>query len=117
MNKINLKIFAIILITIFLAGCAKAEPNPKLDAFAQCLRDKGVTMYGAYWCSHCQNEKKNFGDSFQYVPYVECTKEIKKCQDAGIKGYPTWIFPGGKKLEGEQGLENLATESGCESPL
>ena len=38
---------------------------------------KKLTMYGAYWCSHCQAEKKLFGDSFKYVPYVECTQETK----------------------------------------
>ena len=32
-------------------------------------------MYGAYWCPHCQAQKKVFGESFQYVPYVECTQQ------------------------------------------
>jgi len=73
-------------------------------------------MYGAGWCPHCQNEKKAFSDSFQYVPYVECPDEPQRCIDAGIKDYPTWIFPDGKKLEGEQGLKNLSQASGCLLP-
>lgn len=91
-----------------------------LDVFAQCLRDKGITMYGAEWCSHCQAEKTRFGESFRFVPYVECSNEPQKCLDLGIEGYPTWIIPGSgtdeQKLVGEQGLEKLSQESGCVLP-
>jgi len=90
--------------------------NPALDAFAQCLAEKKVTMYGADWCPHCQNEKKAFGSSFKFIPYVECPKDPKRCLAAGISGYPTWIFPDNKKFEGEQGLEKLSKESGCPLP-
>lgn len=84
------------------------------DNFAKCLAEKEITMYGADWCAHCQNEKKGFGNSFQYVPYVECPKNPKVCLDKGVEGYPTWIWPDGKKLVGEQGLEKLSKESGCQ---
>ncbi|MBI4992040.1 MAG: hypothetical protein HZB99_02375 [Candidatus Harrisonbacteria bacterium] len=84
-----------------------------MDSFAQCLADEKIVMYGANWCSHCQNEKKQFGRSFRFVPYVECPKDPKRCLAAGIESFPTWIFPDGKKLVGEQGLENLAKESRC----
>ncbi len=84
-----------------------------LDGLAQCLAQKGATMYGAYWCPHCQDEKRAFGDSFRFVPYVECSSEPGKCHNAGIRGYPTWVFPDGRKLEGGQGIEKLSQESGC----
>lgn len=83
------------------------------DDFAGCLAEKKVTMYGADWCSHCQNEKLAFGDSFRLVPYVECPQNIKACLDKGVEGYPTWILADGKKLVGEQGLEKLSEVSGC----
>lgn len=105
---------AIVLIAVFTGG--SASPNPALDVFAQCLASKGATMYGAYWCPHCQNEKKAFGDSFKYVSYVECTQETAKCTAAGIRGFPTWIFPDGRRFEGEQGLNKLSQESGCPLP-
>jgi len=99
------------------------QVNGELDEFAQCLAEKGIAMYGADWCPHCQNEKKAFGDSFRLVPYVECPDDPQKCLAAGINGYPTWVFsaspaggPNGKKLEGEQGLEKLSQESGCILP-
>ena len=94
----------------------RQQTNGQLDAFAQCLAEKNITMYGAEWCPHCQNEKKAFGDSFKFVLYVECTDDPQKCLTAGINGYPTWIFPDGKKLEGEQGLNKLSQQSGCALP-
>lgn len=69
-------------------------------------------MYGAYWCSHCQAQKKLLGDS-QYIPYVECTVEIKKCQDLGVNSYPTWIDANGQRYEGEQSIEKLSQITGC----
>lgn len=95
----------------------KAAPTgPNLDAFAQCLSDKKVIMYGAYWCSHCQNQKKLFGSSFAYVPYVECTQDVKKCEEQKVTGYPTWVFADGGRFEGEISLEDLASKTGCTLP-
>lgn len=91
----------------------KKQVSQELDAFAKCLADKGITMYGADWCSRCLNEKKAFGDSFRFVPYVECPDEPQRCIAQGIKGYPTWIFPDGARFEGEQGIKKLSEESGC----
>jgi glutaredoxin len=83
------------------------------DALAQCLTEKGVVMYGADWCPHCQNQKKLFGPSFQYVTYIECPKEPKVCLEKNITGYPTWLVADGTRLEGEQSLAKLAEVSGC----
>ncbi len=88
----------------------------KYDDFAKCLATKDATMYGAVWCSHCQAQKALFGASFQYIKYVECPDNINVCLEKGIKGYPTWIFTDGKKVEGETSLADLAKASGCELP-
>lgn len=61
------------------------------DAFAKCLTSKGLTMYGAVWCSHCQAQKALFGESFKYVSYVECPDNTNLCLAKGVQGYPTWI--------------------------
>lgn len=87
-----------------------------LEGFAKCLAEKKVTMYGAEWCSHCQNEKRAFGSSFKHVPYVECPDEPQKCINAGVDVYPTWILSDGTKLVGEQGLQKLSEVSGCVLP-
>ena len=100
----------------FLIAKPEQQVSAALDSFAQCLADGKVTMYGADWCPYCQNEKKAFGDSFRLVPYVECPDDPQRCLQQGIKGYPTWVFPDGRKLAGEQGLEKLSKESGCQLP-
>ncbi len=94
-------------------------PTPaagKYDGFAQCLANKGFTMYGAAWCSHCQNEKRAFGDSFRFVPYVECPNNPEVCTAKNVEGYPTWITTDGRRFVGEQGLQKLSEESTCALP-
>lgn len=112
-----MKLFLIILgITIISVTWFLSRPTPassSLDSFAKCLAEKKVTMYGADWCPHCQEEKKAFGSSFKYVPYVECPRNPKACLDKGIEGYPTWIMGDGSKLIGEQGLQTLSEKTGC----
>jgi thiol-disulfide isomerase/thioredoxin len=88
------------------------------DAFAQCLKDEGVTYYGAFWCPNCQKQNAMFGKSKEFVPYIECSTpdgkgQVELCKDAGIEAYPTWEFPGGERVTGVQPLEVLAEKSGC----
>lgn len=118
-NQNNLIIGAIVVVIVIIGiyyFYPKNVASGKYDSFAQCLASKNITMYGAYWCPHCQNEKRAFGDSFRYVPYVECTEDVQKCLNAGIRGYPTWIFPDGNKLVGFQELQKLSEASSCPLP-
>lgn len=114
------RLIAILILAVLSAALSwklffsdKILPPGQYDEFARCLAAKNITMYGADWCTHCQNEKLAFGDSFRLVPYVACPQNIKECLARGIEGYPTWIFPDGRKLAGEQGLQKLAAASGC----
>lgn len=101
----------ILTILLVLTGCAKNSTN--YGSFAQCLSEKGAVMYGTEWCSHCKNQKEMFGDSFQYISYVDCDWNADQCSNAGVKGYPTWIIDG-KMYSGEQKLERLASLTGCQ---
>jgi hypothetical protein len=83
------------------------------DRFAKCLTEKGMKMYGADWCGHCQNQKSMFGDSFQYVTYIECEQNKDICNSEGIRGYPTWKY-NGQSYPGEKTLQGLSELSGCE---
>lgn len=102
---------------LWAVGTFSGGRSGEYDAFAQCLAEKQITMYGAAWCPHCLREKSRFGSSFRFVPYVECPEKPQVCTAAGVTGYPTWIFPDGRKFEGEQGLENLSELSGCLLPV
>ena len=87
-----------------------------LSSFAQCLTQKGAVMYGAEWCAHCQNQKKLFGEAWRYISYVECPDDPNRCLAEGVEGYPTWIFPGDLRLQGEQSMGKLSEASGCPAP-
>ncbi len=123
----NNKKFFILIISVLILGTIatviiRSSKNSvvvsaKYDTFAQCLVSKKLTMYGAVWCSHCKAEKARFGDSFKYVPYIECTENLNLCLEKGIEGYPTWIDEKGEKYVGEQGLEKLSKISSCELPV
>ena len=98
----------------------QAAPS-KLDGFALCLKDKGAVFYGAFWCPHCQNQKKLFGGAASKLPYVECSTpdaqgQTQACTDKGVDSYPTWIFADGTKQTGEISLEDLAKKTSCVLP-
>lgn len=112
----HLLIFVIFVGVVLFWLTRPPKINKDYTAFAQCLASKNVTMYGAAWCSHCQNQKKLFGDAFKYVPYVECPENTKLCLDKGINGYPTWLASDSGRFEGEQTLENLSQISNCSLP-
>jgi len=43
-------------------------------------------MYGAYWCSHCFDQKQAFGkEAYQRIDYIECAKEGLNSQTALCK--------------------------------
>jgi hypothetical protein len=80
------------------------------------LKKIGAKMYGAYWCPHCTNQKKMFGQSFSQINYIECdpggqNPQPNLCQKADIQGYPTWEI-NGKLYPGVQSLHDLAKLSG-----
>ncbi|MCR4314527.1 MAG: hypothetical protein NUV84_04775 [Candidatus Uhrbacteria bacterium] len=114
-------VLVVVGVIVFAANnsVGRSSPSP-YDDFAQCLSNAGVTMYGAWWCPHCESQKDLFGSAFNNVTYIECSTAARTmnqtCQDAGIEGYPTWEFSDGSRASGEQSLETLAQKSGCVLP-
>src|SRR3989344_9224518 len=118
---IGLLILGTIATVLLRSTSAPAVPG-QYDAFTQCLKDKGAIFYGAFWCPHCQTQKKLFGSSVKLLPYVECSTpdgngQTKECTDKNITGYPTWEFSDSTRLNGEIPLEQLAEKTSCELPL
>jgi glutaredoxin len=81
------------------------------------LKNMNAKMYGAYWCSHCYNQKQTLGiEAYESFEYIECDKEGENSQNALCKskkvpGYPTWeiageLYPGEKDIDE---LEKLLT--------
>ena len=104
---------------VLLANRPGSEEAGQFDKLAQCLTDKGAKFYGAYWCPHCAEQKKQFGSSIKKIAYVECAipgnnaGQTQACQDAKIENYPTWIFADGTRMTGVQRPSILAEKSGC----
>ena len=125
----NVKIFIGIVVILILGVAITAlsrgggiAPGPGIyDEFASCLKDKGAVFYGAFWCPHCQAQKKLFGSSQKLLPYVECStadgqNQLKECTDKGVVSYPTWEFADGSRLTGEIPLAQLAEKTACVLP-
>jgi len=113
-------LFAVVFLIIayFIVSELSVIPQQSnYDDFAKCLTEKGATLYGAYWCPHCNNQKKLFGSSLKYLNYVECdpngeNAKPELCKQNNITGYPTWII-NGTHYEGEQPLQQLSSLTGC----
>lgn len=112
------KIFLIgILSAVVFAGCAQPTPTENLDEFAQCLTTKWAVMYGSKTCPHCLKQKAMFGDSFQYITYVECTQEAERCgNELEWNSVPAWKFADWTQVEWLQELAVLAGKTDCLLP-
>src|SRR3989304_10130716 len=113
----------LLAIAVVLAIVAYRQFFPTTDytGFAKCISDSGTKFYGTFWCPHCINQRQMFGSAKEYLPYIECSTpdgkgQLQVCKDAGIKGYPTWIFGDGSMLSGEVTLDKLAEKTGCALP-
>ena len=136
-NNTNIKVFVSVIIILILGVIgtvlvqsknANAPVVPgKYDALVQCIKDSGATFYGAFWCPHCQGQKKAFGSSASLLPYVECSTpdgngQTQICIDNKITGYPTWILKDGTRIPDDSPtgagvkLETLAAKTGCTLP-
>ena len=105
---------------LLFAGC-NAEKKQAYDAFAKCLTDKGLIMYGAYWCPHCAEQKALFDDASQYINYVECDPKGENpqpdiCLEKKVDRYPTWIYTDGRRWEKVMTFEELGEITSCTVP-
>ena len=86
--------------------------SPEALRIARKLRAKGAKMYGAYWCTHCFDQKQRLGKrAWAMLDYVECDRhgvksQMNICRSKRIPGYPTWEIDG-KLYPGEIRLEDL----------
>ncbi|MFN8632938.1 MAG: vitamin K epoxide reductase family protein [Chloroflexota bacterium] len=108
---------AAVAVAVLLAGYALAPtPSPaqaadELSLLADHLKNSGAIFYGAYWCPHCQNQKRIFGTAASRLPYVECDARgagarPDLCQAANVRSYPTWVI-GAERREGEVTIADL----------
>tara|TARA_B100000941_G_scaffold133498_1_gene94411 strand:- start:558 stop:1493 length:936 start_codon:yes stop_codon:yes gene_type:complete len=93
--------------------------SPEKVEFAKFLNINNVTMYSAYWCPHCHDQKQLFGKkAVKELSIVECAQDgkdnqYKLCQEKGIDGFPSWEI-NEKIYSGVKDLNDLAIMTGYE---
>jgi len=110
------------ILGIVATGCSPAVEDTASKSYeeklAEHLTAQDATMYGAFWCPHCADQKELFGEAVEDIQYVECDPEGENaqpelCREKNIEGYPTWEIDG-QLYPGTQPLEELARLSGFE---
>jgi len=101
--------------------------SPQALAIATRLQRLDAKMFGAYWCSHCNNQKQVLGHpAVDKFPYIECDKDgvgsqVDLCKARKVPGFPTWeirgkLYPGEKDLsELEALLDRVEAEGAAEA--
>ena len=124
------KIIGYIVVLVIVLGGAigglwylDQQAAPKREAYtnlAQCLSERGVVFYGAFWCPACAQQKTMFGSAAKQLPYTECSlpdrSQNEMCTEAEIANYPVWEFDGNYRCGGVTTPEVLAHLSGCDLP-
>ena len=95
----------------------RSVSSREATSLAKHLKERGVKMYGAYWCSNCNTQKQEFGASAAgLINYIECAEdgfksERPSCRAKEVSSYPTWEVDG-ELFIGKRSLEELAVLSG-----
>mmetsp|Transcript_7468 Transcript_7468/g.9718 ORF Transcript_7468/g.9718 Transcript_7468/m.9718 type:complete len:374 (-) Transcript_7468:69-1190(-) len=87
-----------------------SKSSPRALGIATDLESLDSRMFGAYWCSHCYDQKERLGkEAMLKIPYIECSRDGLNsqnsfCKERGLPGYPTWeingkLYPGEKELD------------------
>jgi uncharacterized membrane protein/glutaredoxin len=93
------------------------QSDTRAMRIARKLNQRKTTMYGAYWCTHCYDQKQKLGKkAFAKITYIECDRggvasQAKLCRQKRIPGYPTWeidgeLYPGELQMEDLEKLAN-----------
>lgn len=104
------------------SGKEKISRDPVLG-LAQCLTQKGWSMYSSFTCSACRAQVELFGQAADQLKIIECNPhapgtEVQQCLDRKIRYTPTWVMEKDgteiKRLKGYKKLEDLASLTGCD---
>ncbi|KAG1656682.1 hypothetical protein FOA52_007252 [Chlamydomonas sp. UWO 241] len=95
------------------------DSSKRASSMVKTLNAAGAKMYGAFWCSHCFQQKQAFGKEAEktWQGYVECYPDgwhqgspiAKACADASVRAFPSWVI-NDRLVEGELSLDELEAE-------
>ena len=88
--------------------------QPDLSTFAQCLSEKGTTLYVASWDTISRQTLASFGDAAAKLSVVDCASAENADACSAVQAYPTWKV-NGKLFLGPLSFNELASRTGCVS--
>ena len=69
------------------------KSGPREMKIAKTLKERGAKMYGAYWCSHCFEQKQRLGaEAMRLIPYIECAKDGENSQTSLCKANKVCVY-------------------------
>lgn len=103
-------IILIVLIAVVVIYIKNQNPGIPAD-LAKCIGSKSE-LYVKLGCTHCEDQKKMFGDSLKYLNVTDCWYERDFCLVKGIEKIPTWVI-NRTQYTGVQEIETLKNLTGC----
>lgn len=100
-----------------VAPAVVADSSPEAIALADHLTATGASIYTAYWCPHCHEQKELFGrQATARLKVIECAPDGRNsqaalCEAKKLEAYPSWEI-NGKMISGVKPLSQLAQWSG-----
>tara|TARA_Y100000310_G_C20686057_1_gene819064 strand:- start:1563 stop:1958 length:396 start_codon:yes stop_codon:yes gene_type:complete len=93
-----------------ITGRAVYTKEEKIQ-IAKCITTQGVELYCSTLSLNCQRQKKDLGDSFEFISYVDCGEEknLNECEGLDL---PSWKI-NNRFFKGIRDLGSLATSTGC----
>ena len=111
-TKIYFILTIIVIVIIIGIYLIKNPDTPTIDEeLVKCIAENSI-VYSSETCSACKYQKNLFGDYYSLINEVDCLYEGEKCQEAEIKGTPTWIINNEKYL-GAKTIQELKELTGC----
>jgi len=102
-------IIAVILLAYYIIN---KDTNNLDEELAKCIGQNSV-LYVQPGCSHCENQKRLFGDNIKHINQFLCNQDNwKTCSDLGITATPTWRIKD-KNYRGTHSIETLKKLTGC----
>jgi len=101
-------LLVLILALFVVSGCILGGVS---KATVECIASKS-TLYIRTGCPYCEEQKKLFGENFDYLNVINCAEEPAMCVKADIVGVPTWVIDG-EKIEGVQSITKLKELTEC----
>lgn len=120
-------IFSILIATVLVGGAflftlwQEYRERERFRPLAECLTEKGVTLYGLFWNEQTIRQREFFGSGAELIPYTECSSDdgqriLDECRAAHISVFPLWKFRAGDEQTGPLSIEAIADKTGCPLP-